>query len=218
VQQLSPLTYLPPTTAYRHLTQLPGFTERHLRWILHALSHAQQAQRVGLSRQLLPMLEVQHDRAWRDIVTLDESWFDLMTDHEFIGLSQGERVPKRERDTIYSKKFMLTIVWNPRCFPLINVLEKGRKFNAVHYVIEILSPLSEWRASDATESDRKLVVHADNAQPQTTRLSVEFSEDNWMKTAPHPPYSPNIALSDFFFWMCQRISGRSLSRGRRGTF
>jgi hypothetical protein len=27
-------------------------------------------------------------------------------------------------------KFMFTIVWNPRWFRLIKVLEKGRKFNA----------------------------------------------------------------------------------------
>jgi hypothetical protein len=66
-------------------------------------------------------------------------------------------------------------------------LEEWRKFNAMHYVIEILSPLSEWRAVDAPESDRKLIVHADNARPHTARPSVEFFEDNRIKTAPHPP-------------------------------
>jgi hypothetical protein len=33
---------------------------------------------------------------------------------------------------------MLTVVWNPRGFHLIKVLENGRKFNAGHYVAEIL--------------------------------------------------------------------------------
>jgi hypothetical protein len=34
------------------------------------------------------MLEVQGDRAWHDIVTLDESRFYLSTDYEFIWQSQ----------------------------------------------------------------------------------------------------------------------------------
>jgi hypothetical protein len=36
---------------------------------------------------------------------------------------------------------MLMIVWNPRGFHLIKVLEKGRKFNARYYIVEILEPL-----------------------------------------------------------------------------
>jgi hypothetical protein len=38
----------------------------------------------------------------------------------------------------------------------------------------------------------------DNPWLHTVRLSVEFFEDNQMETAPHPPYSPNIAPSGFY--------------------
>jgi hypothetical protein len=60
------------------------------------------------------MLEVQRDRAWHDIVTLDGPWFYLSTDYEFASLPRDENVPEAERHTIQSKNFMLTIVWNPR--------------------------------------------------------------------------------------------------------
>jgi hypothetical protein len=56
---------------------------------------------------------------------------------------------------------MLTILWNPRGLHLNNVLENIGKFNAMHYVTEILSPLSEWGGSDALESDYKLIIHVD---------------------------------------------------------
>jgi hypothetical protein len=89
VRQLSRLTHLPSTIVYRSLTQSLGFVARHLRWLPHALSDVQKDQRVNLSRRLLrmrmqmqmqmQMLEVQRDRAWYDIVTLDESWFYLST-------------------------------------------------------------------------------------------------------------------------------------------
>jgi hypothetical protein len=73
VRQLCRLTHLLSTTVYRHLTQSLGFVVRHLRWVPHALSDAQKGERVNLSRPRLRMLEVQRDRAWRDIVTVDES-------------------------------------------------------------------------------------------------------------------------------------------------
>jgi hypothetical protein len=44
---------------------------------------------------------------------------------------------------------MLTIVWNPRGFHLIKVLEKGRKLNAGYDIAEILEPLFQWRSVEA---------------------------------------------------------------------
>jgi hypothetical protein len=79
----------------------------------------------------------------------------------------------------------------------MNALDKGGKSNAKRSATETLSLLSEQRASDAQESDRELIVHEENARPLATRLSVELSEDNRMKTAPYPPYSSDITPSDF---------------------
>jgi hypothetical protein len=67
----------------------------------------------------------------------------MSTDYEFVWLSRDEKVPERERQIIQLKNFILTIVWNPRGFHLIKVLENGRKFNAGYYTAEILEPLSQ---------------------------------------------------------------------------
>jgi hypothetical protein len=96
LRQLSWLTYLPSTTVYRRLTQSLRFMARHLRWVPHTLSNAQMVEKANLSRQLLRMLMVQRDRAWYDIITLDESWFYLSTDYEFVWLPRDEKVSKRE--------------------------------------------------------------------------------------------------------------------------
>jgi histone-lysine N-methyltransferase SETMAR len=144
------------------------------------------------------MLEVQRDRAWHDIVTLDGPWFYLSTDYEFIWLPRDEKLPERERHIIQSKKFILMIVWNPCGFHLINVLEKGRKFNAGYYIAEIFEPLSQWRSIEAAGNERKLLVHADNARPHTAKLSTQYSNKNRMKSAPHLPYSSDLAPSDFY--------------------
>jgi hypothetical protein len=121
----------------------------------HALSDAQKDERVDLPRRLLRTLEVQRDRSWHDIVTLGESWFYQSKDYEFVWLPRDDNFPERERHTIQSQKFMLTIVWNPRGFHLIKVLEKGRKFNAGYYITEMSEPLSQWRSIEVAGKERK---------------------------------------------------------------
>jgi hypothetical protein len=66
---------------------------------------------------------------------------------------------------------MLIIVWNPRGFHLIKVLEKGRISNIGYYITEILERLSQWRSIEAAGNGRKLLVHADNARPHTVKFS-----------------------------------------------
>jgi histone-lysine N-methyltransferase SETMAR len=98
------------------------------------------------------------------------------------------------------EKFMLMIVWNRRGFHLIKVLEEGRKFNAGYYLAEILKPLSQWRSIKIAGNERKLLVHADNGRPHIAKLLTQYFNENLMKSAPRPPYSPNLAPSDFYLF------------------
>jgi hypothetical protein len=95
---------------------------------------------------------------------------------------------------------MLAIVWNPRGFHLIKVLDKGRKSNAGYYIAEILEPSSQSRSIETAGNERKLMVHADNAHPHITKLSTQYFNENQMKSAPHPPYSPDLTPSDFYLF------------------
>jgi hypothetical protein len=197
VPQLSRLIHLPSTTVYARFTQSLGFVARHFRWVPHALSGAQKGERANLSRRLLRMrmLEVERDRAWHDIVTLDESWFYLSTDYEFVWLPRDEKFPK-ENDT----QFMLMIVWNPRGFHLIKVPENGHKFNAGCYIAEILEPLSQWRSIEAAGNERKVSLRADNTRPHTAKLSTRYFNENRMQSVPHPPYPHDLAPSDLYLF------------------
>jgi hypothetical protein len=67
---------------------------------------------------------------------------------------------------------MLTIVWNPRRFHLIKVLEKCRKFNPDYYIAKTLESLSQCCLIEAADNERKLLVHADNARQDTAKLST----------------------------------------------
>jgi histone-lysine N-methyltransferase SETMAR len=98
---------------------------------------------------------------------------------------------------IGDRKMMVTIVWNPQSFHLVDALPKGQKFNANYSIDRILQSLLESRS---TGRGPGLIIHADNARPHTIRKIFEFCQENRLEMAPYPPYSPNLAPSDFFLF------------------
>jgi histone-lysine N-methyltransferase SETMAR len=100
-----------------------------------------------------------------------------------------------------------TIAWNPLGFPLIVTLPKGCTFNAEYYRDNILAALTQLQSED---DGRKLVVHVDNATAQKCRT---FYEENGLRLAPHPPYSPDLVPSDFFLfdYVKERLKGMVFS-------
>jgi histone-lysine N-methyltransferase SETMAR len=110
-----------------------------------------------------------------------------------------KKFPK-ENDAQFNRKFMFTIVWNPHGFYLIKVLDKGRKFNAGYYIAEILESLSQWRSIEAAGNERKLLVHADDVRPHNAKLLTQYFNENQMKLATHPTYSPDLAPSDSYLF------------------
>jgi hypothetical protein len=77
---------------------------------------------------------------------------------------------------------MLTIVWDPNDFQVINVLSKGIKFNINYYITEVLTPLVEWRKNQAGRTDPKLIVHVDKARLYTATVSLDYQQQNGMKS------------------------------------
>jgi histone-lysine N-methyltransferase SETMAR len=149
-------------------------------------------------------VHVQEQRAWHDIVTVDESWFYDSTDQESICLRPGEKVPEMTRVSVpvQCKKWIVTIVWNPTGFQGIRILPKGCKFNSSYYQSEILESLSSWRSGQAGAAGGTLIVHADDARPHraAAAASQQFMEEKEMARGPDPPYSPDLAPSDFYLF------------------
>jgi hypothetical protein len=149
-------------------------------------------------------------------VTLDESWFYLNMDHEFIWLQPDEEVSEMERYAVQSEKVMLTIVWNSVGFYLVDSLSRQAKLKMDHYVTNILSQFAIWREIQVRKTDRKLIIHSDDVRPHTARRTLEFLEQNRMKRALHLSYSPNLALCDFYlfgyikrFLVCREFADQS---------
>jgi histone-lysine N-methyltransferase SETMAR len=92
---------------------------------------------------------------------------------------------------------MVTIAWNLLGFPLIVRLPAARTFNAEYYCDNILAALAQLQPED---DRRKFVVDADNERAHTAQKRPTFCEENGLRLAPHPPYLPDFAPSDFFLF------------------
>jgi hypothetical protein len=103
---------LPRSTMHRHrhLTQSLCFTVRHLRWVPHFSTAEQKQIPVQMAIELLQVLSVQSTSQWHGIVTLDELWIYLFSEHDLMWTAPGEIVVDRERHKIQSPKFMLMVV------------------------------------------------------------------------------------------------------------
>jgi histone-lysine N-methyltransferase SETMAR len=112
---------------------------------------------------------------------------------------------------------MLTIVCGPIEFAVVTALDSGCKFTARHYVSEVLTPLSEWWRERGGGNFGKLIVHADNARPHKAIVSQQFMAGNAVVIAAHPPYSPDLAPSDFYLLGHVRglLRGESFEAGER---
>jgi hypothetical protein len=93
-----------------------------------------------------------------------------------------------------------SLVWNPGDFHVLKLLSKGFKFNASYDVTQTLDALSVWRGTQIGRTNRKLIVHPDNARPHTAKVALDFMERNTMKRASNPPGLPDLALSEFYLF------------------
>jgi hypothetical protein len=111
----------------------------------------------------------------------------------------GKRAGSREAHDL-SEKVTPTIVWSPTDFQLIDFLSPRAKINGTHYVTNILCPFAVWRDTQVGKTDRKLIIHSDNARSHKAKKTLDFLELNRMERATHPPYSPDLAPCDSYLF------------------
>jgi hypothetical protein len=149
-----------------------------------------------MSNELLGIVRLAQHQGWEFLLTLDESWFHLSISHKIIWLRESEPFLEKKKHMIQAKKRMATIAWNPHGFHVVYALPKKENFKATYYIEHIMRPILEYRLKSGLH---QFIVHVDNARPQTARKSRIFCESNPFRIAPHSPYLPDLAPSDFFF-------------------
>ncbi|KAJ4452219.1 hypothetical protein ANN_03737 [Periplaneta americana] len=113
----------------------------------------------------------------------------------------GSPVRTKFKQTLSVRKVMCTVFWDRKGILLIDFLPRGETVNADHYC-ETLRKLRR-----AIQNKRRgmliaeVVLLHDNARPHTARrTAAALTEFGW-ELFDHPPYSPDLAPSDFHVFL-----------------
>jgi len=157
--------------------------------------------RVELSGQLLRTLGGLSHRGLVDVITADESWFLYDNPHTRMWAAEKEDVPHRESPKIGSSKAMITVFWGLRGLLYIEALPKGVSYDS-SYICDTLLPNleKEVRKTRPVLGLSGMRLNWDNARPHASISTTQKLRDLKVHILGHPPYSPDLAPSDFFLF------------------
>jgi hypothetical protein len=82
VRRTASKTLIPSTAVYCHLVGRLGMTMKPLCLVPRGLSPQQKGSRVQKAQELLALFKSAEHNSWKNIITLDESFFYMYTDFE----------------------------------------------------------------------------------------------------------------------------------------
>ena len=89
------------------------------------------------------------------------------------------------------------------------MLPRGEKFNKQFFTNVVMDDLlSKIISQRPVKKCAEIIIHMDNARPH---LIQEWLDSNGLQRLPHPPYSPDLAPSDFFLfgYLKMKLEGRN---------
>jgi len=213
VRTLSESLRYPPTTVYRHLTDALQMKSRHFKWVPHLLTQELREKRSAECRALLDILKLQRENDFRDIVTGDESWIFLDSKPKSVWLASDAALPVRVSQTIGAEKRMLIVFWGVQGIVYKAWLPKNESITASFFCDDVLPHLAEMFATKGENRRQFTYVHMDNARPHTAKATLEKMKVLKLKRTPQPPYSPDVAPTDFFLfgWLKGKLETRTFA-------
>lgn len=187
-------------TVCRHLHSM-GKVKRSSRLVPHELTPQQSAKRVEICKNLL---NYPTDlRFYKKIVTCDEKWvYWRNPDTSGQWLSQGQTAFPVAGRGQFEKKSMLCVFWNYEGVIHHEFVPDGTTINSDLYCEQldrVYAKLSQ--LYPALVNRKGVLFQQDNARPHTSRQTKEkFKNLDGVELLPHPPYSPDLAPSDFYLF------------------
>lgn len=181
------------TTISRHLKSL-GKVRKLGSWIPHKLTEQNRDQRVTIASFLLSFSRT---TSWLDsILTSDEKWVlyeNTKRKYQWID-EDAEPEPEPKAD-LHPKKVMISVWWNVRGVVHWELLPPNTTVTARYYCAQLQ------RVKAALNSQRlgagKVRYLHDNARPHTAKETRRKLNALGWEVLPHPPYSPDLAPTDY---------------------
>ena len=179
-----------------------GYSKVCARWVPRQLTVELKLKRLNVCTDLLQRYALEGDAFMNSIVTGDESWahhYEPETKRQSMQWHHiGSPSPKKFKLAPSAGKVMITVFWDVHGVLLVEYLPKGETINSARYQETLRKLASAIRRK--RPNLQNVILHHDNARPHTAHATAaEIAAKGWT-VLPHPPYSPDLAPSDFFLF------------------
>ena len=173
------------------------------RWVPRTLTDVNKMVRMQAASCLLQQFEDEGDAFLKSIVTTDETWM-----HYFIPESQQSSCewwhtsspkPKRVRSRS-AGKVMATFFWDWQGVSHVDFLTDARTVNAAYYAHLLATVVKEKIRSKWKTGGKRVAFLQDNASLHMAKTTLETLRKLKWNLLTHPPYSPDLAPSDFYLF------------------
>jgi histone-lysine N-methyltransferase SETMAR len=168
------------------------------KWVPYELTERQKEKR----KTTCEILFESHQRKsfLHRIITGDEKWIYLDNQkRKKSWVDPGKPSTSTAKPNIHGQKYLLCICWDQQGILFYQLLQPDETVTGDRYrqqIIDLSHELKAKRPEWATRHEKVKFLH-DNARPHVAKLVKDtLKELNWDQI-PHPPYSPDIAPSDY---------------------
>ena len=183
-------------TVSRMLREEMGMKKVNFHWIPHELTDRQKIVRVDIAKEMLRVLSAVRYHSL--VLTGDETFLYWKNPRNSVWQHENLPQPSKERKTVGSMKLMISVIWTTSGMKSIVMLPRNQQFNRNFFVNVVLADLFKTiETQRPVKGTSELKFHLDNARPH---LVDDVLVGNGLERLPHPPYSPDLAPSDFFLF------------------
>jgi hypothetical protein len=105
------------------------------------------------------------------------------------------------KQKIDTEKCLISVIWSVNGIHSLLDISKETTYNTTFFCDAVFLDLLENMCAGSRERTLKgVIMHLDNARPHNSRKSNECLTEFRARRVPHPAYSPDPALSDFFLF------------------
>lgn len=200
---------------YSIVTERLGYKKLCARWVPKMLTDGHKTRRMASALEFLERYHDEGDNFLKSIVTGDETWIQYDTPETKRQSQQwmhsnSPNKPKKFKQTFNNRKTMATVFWDQQGVLLVEFMQPGTTITAAVYC----ETLQRLRRAIQNKRRGKLsagvVLIHDNARPHTARATQQLLEKFGWDIFDHPPYSPDLAPSDFHLFpeLKTRLGGK----------
>lgn len=175
-----------------------GKIQKEGKWVPHDLSEKNKEQRLTTCNILIDRNKKKS--FLHRIITGDEKWIYFSNPkRKRSWVDPGQVTKSIAKRNIHMKKALLCIWWDQNGVLYYELLKAGETVNANRYEQQLMRLQQEITVKRPEWADRhgKVILLHDNARPHVAKSVAEAIRQLKWEVLPHPPYSPDIAPSDY---------------------